>query len=319
MKNIAVSLAKNSTIVRINKKAVELLPGVVRVVSSVLPETSSHLAQKLFFRTPPRVALTRDEKEFLATGHPGQITVNGKTIKLWTWGTGPTVMVVHGWGSRAGRLQALLEQLVHSGYSVLTFDAAGHGDSEGNTTSVVEQAQVIRELARWATSVYGVIGHSFGGAALALALKQGLHVERAVLVAAPARMDEYFDYFKNKIGLSDRSAEILKNRVEKMVNIKLDDLNIAGFAPSLAAPALIVHDRNDRDVDFEEGQLMAKNWPQAEFLETKGLGHHRVVRAPEVIARILAFLGEKNRLSQEGTRLRRRRYYQTTGRGVLLL
>jgi pimeloyl-ACP methyl ester carboxylesterase len=176
----ATAFSENSTIVRINKKAQDLLPDIMRVLSTVLPGPSSHIAEKLFFRTPSRVALTDGEKKFLETGHAGRIVVNGKTIKLWSWGNGPTVMVVHGWGSRAGRLQAVIHKLVEEGFSVVTFDAPAHGDSDGTTTSIVEYASVIEEVASWAGSVHAVVGHSWGGASLALALKQGLRIDKAV-------------------------------------------------------------------------------------------------------------------------------------------
>lgn len=62
------------------------------------------------------------------------------------------------------------------------------------------------------------------------------------------------------------------------------------LARQLDVPGLVIHDQDDRDVPIEEGAAVARAWPGAQFVRTTGLGHRRILRDPEVIARAAAFI-----------------------------
>ena len=55
------------------------------------------------------------------------------------------------------------------------------------------------------------------------------------------------------------------------------------------APGLIVHDLDDRDVPWGEGERYALYWPDARLLTTQGLGHNRILDDVHVIDAALAF------------------------------
>jgi hypothetical protein len=57
---------------------------------------------------------------------------------------------------------------------------------------------------------------------------------------------------------------------------------------------LIVHDFDDHEVPWGDGELYARHWHSARLLTTQGLGHHKVLNAPDVIQAVLAFIrGER--------------------------
>ncbi len=56
-------------------------------------------------------------------------------------------------------------------------------------------------------------------------------------------------------------------------------------------PTLVIHDRHDREVRWEDGAAIAGAWPQAQLLTTEGLGHRRILQDASVIARIAGFIG----------------------------
>ena len=58
----------------------------------------------------------------------------------------------------------------------------------------------------------------------------------------------------------------------------------------MTARLLVYHDRNDTRVPFREGSAIAAAWPNARLVELHGVGHHRILRAPEVIAGTVRFL-----------------------------
>ena len=68
-------------------------------------------------------------------------------------------------------------------------------------------------------------------------------------------------------------------------------LRAAGFAVvTFDQPGHVVHDMDDREVPWGDGELYARHWYNSRLLTTQGLGHHEVVDAPEVIDATLAFL-----------------------------
>ncbi|HEX2123879.1 MAG TPA: alpha/beta hydrolase [Thermoanaerobaculia bacterium] len=53
---------------------------------------------------------------------------------------------------------------------------------------------------------------------------------------------------------------------------------------------MIVHDRNDREVPWQEGSDAARAIPNAELVTVEGLGHRRILADAGVIARVVAFV-----------------------------
>ncbi len=73
-----------------------------------------------------------------------------------------------------------------------------------------------------------------------------------------------------------------------------------------------VYDLNDLDVPYQNGVRLVQGWPGAELMTTSGLGHRKILRAPEVVKRAVEFLSAdadssgiysiKNRLKNESTK-----------------
>jgi hypothetical protein len=54
---------------------------------------------------------------------------------------------------------------------------------------------------------------------------------------------------------------------------------------------LVFHDGRDGKIPFRDGEEIVRAWPNAELVQTRGLGHHRILRDRRVIAHAVAFLG----------------------------
>src|SRR5215468_8096629 len=134
MSSQAQSVPKKSTSVRLLQSA---LRTTFPVLSAVAPPLAARLAGRLF-ATPPRHKTSEREWIVLSRATPGRVRCGRRTIATWSWGEGPTVLLVHGWGSRGARLHSFVEPLVAAGYRVVAFDAPGHGDTAGRTSSLPE-------------------------------------------------------------------------------------------------------------------------------------------------------------------------------------
>ena len=71
---------------------------------------------------------------------------------------------------------------------------------------------------------------------------------------------------------------------------RFDELQAHPNAPCIARPALIVHDVEDREVPWSEGERYARYWADSRLLSTRGLGHNRIAGDAGVIAAALRFL-----------------------------
>jgi pimeloyl-ACP methyl ester carboxylesterase len=53
---------------------------------------------------------------------------------------------------------------------------------------------------------------------------------------------------------------------------------------------LVFHDPRDEKVPFRDGEEVVRTWPNAKLVATSGLGHHRILSNPKVIADAVRFV-----------------------------
>jgi len=273
------------TNVRVTMGAPPWLRKGLSAMSRLAPDLAAAVAERLFFTTR-RSAPRRGEREVLQGAMPSSIA----GMKVWSWGEGPTVLLVHGWNGRATQLGTFVEPLVSRGYRVVAFDAFGHGDSPGNRMSLPDLASCIRKVADELDGVYGVVAHSLGGAATTLALSQGFEVERAVFISPPTDPRAFLRVFSATLGISDEVRARVQQRIEAHLAMPMESMQVDAIAPSMRIPLLIIHDRDDKEVPLRAGQSIANVWPGAELIITEGLGHQRILRSEAVANSVVSFI-----------------------------
>jgi pimeloyl-ACP methyl ester carboxylesterase len=252
-----------------------------------------------FFLTPPRSRLDADEIPFLETGERQRLASEAGDLTVWTWGEGPTALLVHGWGSRASRFRTIATALVRAGWRVVAFDAPGHGLSSGRRSSLPETARAIRFLAEWERERRGrvprvAIAHSFGCAATILAQRDGLRIARNVFIAPSIDFNAYMDRVADALRLNRAVVEAMIARAERRLGFCWDEIRIESIARDIDSASLILHDPQDPEVPFADAKLLASAWRSAELVSVKGLGHRRLLHDAEVVDRIVRFVNEGN-------------------------
>jgi pimeloyl-ACP methyl ester carboxylesterase len=219
---------------------------------------------------------------------------SGGELAVWEWGpaAAPTIVLSHGWGSRAGRLGALANALVGAGFRVLAYDGPAHGASSGRFASLPEFARALRAVGEAAAPVYGLVGHSLGGAAVALALGDGLPAERVVLIAPPADVRVFSDIFAETLALPRAVQERMHRNLRARLRVDWADLHIPSLVTGLRPSALVIHDRGDLDVPFDHAERIVRAWPGSRLLPTTGLGHRAILRDPAVVRQVVEFMQE---------------------------
>ena len=267
-----------------------LVRGAMRILSRTSPNVASKIALDLFM-TPRRHATPERERKVLAGATPFDVTLgDATTIKAWSWGEGPLVLLVHGWEGRGSQLSAFVPPLVEAGYRVVAFDAPGHGASDGNRSSLPHFAYALRGVIDATSEPHAIIAHSLGCAAAALSLKDGLAVQRVVFIAPPLEPVDYTRRFGEILSLDERVVEGLQRRIEERFLRKWSDYSLSLTAREMTVPLLVIHDREDTETFWSEGNALAEAWPGARLITTSGLGHRRVLRDAHVIGDTTRFI-----------------------------
>jgi len=293
--------AQKSTTVRFDPPAgTRFIRPVFGTLGRIAPRTTVRLATRIWC-TPPRPRLSR-----LGTrpgnGHRSEVSVNGHLVTAEVWEPAGadaatcTVYLVHGWGGWRGQLDAFVDPLVTTGHRVVSFDALGHGESArgplGRLSTLPEMSETLAAVVQVHGPAYAVVAHSLGGTAAALAVLDGLAVHRIVLIAALADPPSYTHEFARALGFGERVRTGLLNEIERMVARPAADFDLPPRLRTAVGlpPALLVHDRDDKQSRYSDAPRLARSWPDSELLTTHGLGHQRILRDRDVVDRAVGHL-----------------------------
>jgi len=220
----------------------------------------------------------------------------------------PRILVVHGWGSRAEYLSDLAWGLRQTGADVIVLDLPGHGASSGRRLDLKIAAEAIVAAERHFGRFDGVVGHSFGGAAVMMAAGgvfsdlQTLKATRIALIGSPSSMGEVFNGFASMVGLGRSSVGAMRSRAVEIAGARVEDLDGVSVARRIDRPLLVVHAEDDKEVNVGHAQRYIGVSPHVRHLWANGHGHRRIVSAPEVIAAVASFLTGAELSGQSGER-----------------
>jgi pimeloyl-ACP methyl ester carboxylesterase len=260
---------------------------IQRAAGRVAPGLAARVLEHLFF-TPPRPRPSRGEA-VLDRGERFDLPVEGRRVTAWRLGEGPAVLLLHGWGGRAGQLSAFVAPLRARGFSVVALDAPGHGASQRGRSSAPQFARALRAVAE-RTGAYAVVGHSLGAAGAALAVRDGLRVSRLVFLAPPAYPPGWWEPFAERLAIDPAVGERVRSLSERRLRMSWRDLHLPSLAAGRELPLLVIHDRDDRAVPVDDGRAVAAAWAGARLIETSGLGHVALLRDPGVVGEVAEFL-----------------------------
>jgi len=256
----------------------------------LFPRLMGRWAYSLWFRTR-RFPESAAGRRIASKAQRITLVVDDIPVAVYSWGTGPVVLFIHGWSGRGSQVAAFVEPLLAAGYRVMSIDAPGHGETPGDRTNILECAAVLQAFSRHYGPVYAAITHSFGGMVLAYAMNKSMLVERVVCISAPAHVDYLLDSFAQTLSIPDAVIADMHRRMEKRFPDGFwEDISMVVNVRELDVPALVVHDEYDHSVPWEQGKIIANAWPGAQFLKTSGLGHGRILRDQTVTNATVDFI-----------------------------
>lgn len=267
------------------------LRAVFAVLALLSPRAAGRAALRLFC-TPRRHRRPAWEAQIAARGSTLRV---GSNLAALAFGEGPAILLVHGWEGRGTQLGRFIDPLVTAGFRVVALDNPAHGDSSGTRTDLIECTEALRRVGRDLGPLAGIVAHSFGGAITTLAIERGLAVAAVALISTPSSIEGVISRFGALTGVRGAAMRAFREGIERQTGVRLKDVEIFERVAGVRVPALIVHDRGDREVPFEDAEQLAARWPAAELLATRALGHRRILKDDGVIARTVSFFVSASR------------------------
>jgi pimeloyl-ACP methyl ester carboxylesterase len=246
------------------------------------------------FFSPGKYEVKSSDREIIEWGNNYRLSFESGELAVTTWGSsGPTVLLMHGWGGARAQMTALVDPLLFAGYRVVAYDQPAHGDSTGKMTNLLEIAPTMDLLAKQEGNFQAIIAHSFGTLITSYALVERNFPPPARLVYFGAfnQLLESLPRFQVLAGLSDEIMDGLRTMIyDNFGKDVLDAIVNEKLTPQIQIPALMFHDVADNVTPIEDSRAIAKVWNHAQLIETEGLGHRGALQSKSIHEQVVKFL-----------------------------
>lgn len=250
--------------------AIETLRAAFKVGEALAPKQTARLAVGLFFTPRKRRTKERLERVPLDEG-------NLPTGYFRRWSDGKPVFMIHGWEGSFHQFHAMIRSLETRGFGAITLDPPAHGSAPGRQSDPRKFSDTLISAQERLGPAYAAIGHSLGGLALMLALRDGLLLNAAVLISTPSSPQVPIRDFENLVGLGSRTRSHLRSMIAARVGEDHVSLHARHLINVNPPKGLIVHDDNDRRIPASHAREIALAWPTSSVVRTAGLGHNRIL------------------------------------------
>ena len=219
-----------------------------------------------------------------------ELTVDGDTIAVRSWGSGPSVLLVHGWSANQSSMFNLVPPIIEHGFKAIAMDLPAHGESSGKIADLDDLAAGVERVYKHVGDLHAVVAHSVGAAVTTMALSVLPSPRKLVLLAPPESYERQARAFARIRGLDEIETEemirVLEERGTRIALLTSDYLR------RLSVPTLIVHSRDDEMIPFSIAEHLAGVSPSGRLLEFSQLGHLSLLIDSSVIGAVLDFICE---------------------------
>lgn len=272
------------------------VPRYIKNTSKVLQTLNKNMAAAFalkLFETPIKYKMPKREQKMFEVSHKSKLILpeSGKEIVVYENKFGPKkVLLVHGWNGRGTQLVSIAKAFKELNYTIVSFDAPGHGKSTKTNANMKHFIEAVFELDKKYNGFDVMIGHSLGGMSVINSLGRGLQTDKAVIIGSGNTTKAITEDFLGTIGMKQKLTPILINLFERKYNDKMTNYDVANQALKVNIPILIIHDKNDKDVPFTAAEAISANLQNNELLITTGLGHRKILGDEKVIEKIVQFV-----------------------------
>lgn len=285
---------------------IKMIRFLFNVGSFLMPRTTGLLAFKLFC-SPPKIqpknkntiARIKNGERILSKGERVTIDFASGSIAAYQFNrtASKSIILVHGFQSRATYMTGFIEPLVQQGYGVLAFDLPGHGLSSGKLCHVPIAAEALDAVYQHLGTCHAIISHSLGCVVTTTLLSGTLPAlsiprpaSKLVLISSPNSVPRLFQEYVDLIGLKGRAVKVYFSMINKLSGKQPEDFFTANQLNAIGVPSLLIHSPEDREVPFSDAEEIVANNPLAELKVAKGEGHRRIIWSEKTINDAVKFV-----------------------------
>ncbi|MBW3519788.1 alpha/beta hydrolase [Flavobacterium sp. NKUCC04_CG] len=256
-------------------------------------QKSTNIAYSLFSTPQSGQLSSATLPDFLKKAKLDRLVFKKHQIQTYRWkGSGPTILLVHGWQSNSSRWQQLIEFLKLSNFNLITLDAPAQGLSNGTEFSPPIYASFIDvAIRKYRPKI--LISHSLGSFTSLYQLTQKHYpdLEKNIILACPNAFKSIVMNYQNLMSFSQQNYQNLVRLMENQIHMPLEEYNSERFIQKIGLPTLIIHDKSDETIPFSEALSILNASSSASLLATENLGHSLQHR--QVYQGILNFITSK--------------------------
>ena len=217
-------------------------------------------------------------------------SINREVI-VYEYGDSPKkILLSHGWSGRGTQLAVMAEELLKQGYSVVSFDAPAHGKAPGKWSMMPFFIETIKFLDKTYGPFNAAIGHSLGGMATLRAVKEGMDIEKLIIIGTANSVTHITREFAHHMKMNEKVAKKMKHYFDTKFGEDMDNYSGAVSAKDVHVPTLVIHDEHDVDVHVNSAHDIVENLENGELFLTENLGHRRILGNQKAINKIIEFL-----------------------------
>jgi pimeloyl-ACP methyl ester carboxylesterase len=253
------------------------------------------MAFKLF--CTPQQRVTGKGPALFARGKRLSFRYEGHTVRgrVWLPAEPPTrkALIVHGFESSSQEFAGYIAVLLDKGYEVVAFDAPAHGRSGGRRVTLPKYVGMLRIIEQDYGPFGAFIGHSLGGLALSLFLETSSHNEntRLVLIAPAVETSSALHSFARVLQLQPSVVNEIDDYIQETSGQHIAWYSLRRALHNIHARILYLQDEDDKITPVRDARAIQQDGhPEIRFIFTRGLGHRRIYKDPESLARIRRFL-----------------------------
>ncbi len=214
--------------------------------------------------------------------------------------SGPTILLVHGWGRNLSRMLQYIRFLHPLGYNLLAFDARNHGSSSPEkhptvwtfSEDTLAAINYVNGSGLVSSNKFGIIGLSIGGGAAINAASSNHQAKSVITVGALSHPVEVMKMEFQKRKIPVLIPELLLRYIKLRFGIDFNKIAPVTNIHKANADILLVHGDKDVTVPLAQGQALEKsgNHEKTHLWVVPDRGHSDCESHPEFWERVGVFL-----------------------------
>jgi len=268
-----------------------VIVNMIRPIIRFLPRNIAYALTRYLASLPQKPKLNDLDMAILTSARqikfgPG----NNKTA--WSWGKGPIVIVVHGWGSCGAKMGELALRIAGNGFEAIAIDITGHGYTPGKRISFKQFCRDIGELASYLEQeIYACIGHSAGGLCMMEARNpQQLEAKKYICISSPQKPYPALNMIRKKLQVPDSVIKHYQKYLASQFNCCWEEITQRVYWGDPNSQLLLLYDTSDSVVSHSDGDEIKACWSSSKLVKTQGISHSRQIHSTEIQNVVIDFL-----------------------------